>query len=558
MTDKSLDKSNDLLKGQSIEEAKKNIAKRSKNKVNDNKEETEEVSQSLIFGRSIKEDSSNKTKEEKDGKTYPIFLSEESREGVTLFLGLAKSGKSQFIIPSLFKQDLDKKDAGMTIICSQKDLAYTLYAMAKDAKRKVVLIKPSTNFAILNELLKMDEWNYKYIDQYVIDYKKAIEKREVVIIDMEYDYYRNDAVRATIILLLQFQTDMTMTPETKKRKHYFYIDDCQRYLPFIEMLIESGKAYNVYTNLFFQGRNQFKTNEKDYTGFVDNNVRNTILMNNLNFDDCKYYAEKLCPKDIEYKDYLYDMNHMKYGWFSYDIQDQNHQTQSGKGILQGLGKEYSNRIKKKAIKYRKQLTKVNDNAHNIFLLQPEIQMLHNQNSQRKINLYKDEFSEVKEEIASDTLNKNIQNTAPTSEVISDKNSEENIKDISQDTIPDITGMPAELDIPSIKEEDSGEFSLLADVDGLEPDVPDDFDMMMPDDIPDIELTENKEDKEDLDIDSTLDASYSNDDDEIEMDEKMEYATTLTKFKGKSNSYLIFPEIVKSMQKQFNDEVKKVK
>ena len=558
MTDKSLDKSNDLLKGQSIEEAKKNIAKRSKNKVNDNKEEVEEVSQSLIFGRSIKEDSSNKTKEEKDGKTYPIFLSEESREGVTLFLKLAKSGKSQFIIPSLFKQDLDKKDAGMTIICSQKDLAYTLYAMTKDAKRKVVLIKPSTNFAILNELLKMDEWNYKYIDQYVIDYKKAIEKREVVIIDMEYDYYRNDAVRATIMLLLQFQTDMTMTPETKKRKHYFYIDDCQRYLPFIEMLIESGKAYNVYTNLFFQGRNQFKTNEKDYTGFVDNNVRNTILMNNLNFDDCKYYAEKLCPKEIEYKDYLYDMNHMKYGWFSYDIQDQNHQTQSGKGILQGLGKEYNNRIKKKAIKYRKQLTKVNDNAHNIFLLQPEIQMLHNQNSQRKINLYKDEFSEVKEEIASDTLNKNIQNTAPTSEVISDKNSEENIKDISQDTIPDITGMPAELDIPSIKEEDSGEFSLLADVDGLEPDVPDDFDMMMPDDIPDIELTENKEDKEDLDIDSTLDASYSNDDDEIEMDEKMEYATTLTKFKGKSNSYLIFPEIVKSMQKQFNDEVKKIK
>ena len=430
--------------------------------------------------------------------------------------------------------------------------------MAKDAKRKVVLIKPSTNFAILNELLKMDEWNYKYIDQYVIDYKKAIEKREVVIIDMEYDYYRNDAVRATIMLLLQFQTDMTMTPETKKRKHYFYIDDCQRYLPFIEMLIESGKAYNVYTNLFFQGRNQFKTNEKDYTGFVDNNVRNTVLMNNLNFDDCKYYAEKLCPKDIEYKDYLYDMNHMKYGWFSYDIQDQNHQTQSGKGILQGLGKEYNNRIKKKAIKYRKQLTKVNDNAHNIFLLQPEIQMLHNQNSQRKINLYKDEFSEVKEEIASDTLNKNIQNTAPTSEVISDKSNEENIKDISQDTIPDITGMPAELDIPSIKEEDSGEFSLLADVDGLEPDVPDDFDMMMPDDIPDIELTENKEDKEDLDIDSTLDASYSNDDDEIEMDEKMEYATTITKFKGKSNSYLIFPEIVKSMQKQFNDEVKKIK
>ena len=233
MTDKSLDKSNDLLKGQSIEEAKKNIAKRSKNKVNDNKEEAEEISQSLIFGRSIKEDSSNKTKEERDGKTYPIFLSEESREGVTLFLGLAKSGKSQFIIPSLFKQDLDKKDAGMTIICSQKDLAYTLYAMAKDAKRKVVLIKPSTNFAILNELLKMDEWNYKYIDQYVIDYKKAIEKREVVIIDMEYDYYRNDAVRATIMLLLQFQTDMTMTPETKKRKHYFYIDDCQRYLPFI-------------------------------------------------------------------------------------------------------------------------------------------------------------------------------------------------------------------------------------------------------------------------------------------------------------------------------------
>ena len=556
MTDKSLDKSNDLLKGQSIEEAKKNIAKRSKNKVNDNKEEIEEVSQSLIFGRSIKEDSSNKTKEEKDGKTYPIFLSEESREGVTLFLGLAKSGKSQFIIPSLFKQDLDKKDAGMTIICSQKDLAYTLYAMAKDAKRKVVLIKPSTNFAILNELLKMDEWNYKYIDQYVIDYKKAIEKREVVIIDMEYDYYRNDAVRATIMLLLQFQTDMTMTPETKKRKHYFYIDDCQRYLPFIEMLIESGKAYNVYTNLFFQGRNQFKTNEKDYTGFVDNNVRNTILMNNLNFDDCKYYAEKLCPKNIEYKDYLYDMNHMKYGWFSYDVQDQNHQTQSGKGILQGLGKEYNNRIKKKAIKYRKQLTKVNDNAHNIFLLQPEIQMLHNQNSQRRINLYKDEFNEVKEEMTLDTSNKDVQTL--TSKASSDKDNKENITDAPQDVIPDIAEMPAELDIPSIKEEDNGEFSLLADVDGLEPDVPDDFDMMMPDDIPDIELTENKENKEDLDIDSTLDASYSNDDDEIEMDEKMEYATTITKFKGKSNSYLIFPEIVKSMQKQFNDEVKKIK
>jgi hypothetical protein len=187
-----------------------------------------------------------------------IYINDDARRSSTMVLGVKNSGKSQFVIPMFVEQDLKQKDTGMTIIVGQRDMAYLLYAMAKKARRKVKLLKPEVNFDILNQLLWSDQWDYDFINNNVIDYKKEIHEKTVIIIDMEYYHYRNNAVRAASMLILQLITDMCATQATGKRRHFVYIDDAQRYLPFLELLLSDGDSYNMSTILFFQGRKQLQ------------------------------------------------------------------------------------------------------------------------------------------------------------------------------------------------------------------------------------------------------------------------------------------------------------
>lgn len=325
-----------------------------------------------------------------------IELSEESRFLNTLVLGKKKSGKTNNLMLSFVKQDLENSDCGLTIITSKKDIAYTIAAMAKEAGRKnkdIIVLKPSASFNVINEMLWMKEYNYEQIAS-MIDYKDAIKKKKVIIIDMEYSKYRDYALRATAMLLMQLQLDMQDVKKTMKRKHFVYIDDAISYFPFIELLLTTGEEYNVATMLFMQSReelNVFK-NKETYFSLLDNNVRNIIYTSAINYNDALFYHKQLIFKktiplntdNTELKILLYvknnpnlvavkeDMKGNSVSVFShygmetmmnrttgniiYKIISKNGNRQIGECKTYRQSPEYSEKIRKRAIKERKNLS----------------------------------------------------------------------------------------------------------------------------------------------------------------------------------------------------------
>lgn len=319
-----------------------------------------------------------------------ISISDESRQSSIMVIGAKNSGKSQYVIPMFAKQDFQQKDTGMTIIVGQRDMAYLLYAMAKKAKRKVVLLKPEINFDILSELLWAPEWDYDYINDNVINYAKAIHDKEIVIIDMEYYHYRTNAVRATSMLLMQLVTDMAAVQETGKYRHFVYVDNAERYLPFLELLLTDGSSYNMSTILFFQGRNTFKAYGTDYTTMLDNNVMNTILMPNLNWEDTQYYASRLCPANWPIKKFLPHFYKREYTRFAYDIINDAFERQTGSdGHLFIIKEDEMEGYRKAARKYRKELKQDfrEDTALRKSLMQEEERQLNIRKSKETKKVY---------------------------------------------------------------------------------------------------------------------------------------------------------------------------
>lgn len=322
-------------------------------------------------------------------------ISEANRMSNTLVLGKKKTGKSNNILTSFAKQDFEKKDCGLTFVVSRKDMAYTLYEIARDAGRKakdIVMLKPSASFRIANEFVWQKKYSYNQVADF-IDYKDAIKKKKVIIIDMEYSHYRDLAISATAMLLMQLQVDMQDVQATLKRKHFVYIDDAYSYMPFIELLLTTGNEYNVGTMLFMQSREELNINsseKENYTCLLDNNIRNLILTSGLNTSDAEFYrkqliSSKLLPYDdsrldqklhlyananpnlVEVKEgkagYViyscYSMNTMvcrKPGNIIYETIDSNGQKVSGTCQLLSVTEEYMKRIQKRAIKTRKKMT----------------------------------------------------------------------------------------------------------------------------------------------------------------------------------------------------------
>lgn len=281
----------------------------------------------------------------------PVFISEKSRYGNLLILGAKNSGKSSTVLPMLARQDIMNGDCGLTFVVDKKDIAYTLYAMAKEQGRKVEMLKPSANFDIANDFIQRDKYDYAYINECVIDYKDAIKKKKVVIIDMEYAKYRQSAIRATAMLLMQLQIDMQDTQATLKRPHFVYIDDAHRYLPFIELLLTSGDDYGMATVLLMQGRSLLNIYDADYASLIDVNVRNTILMNGITFDDAKYYSDRFF--DIP----LREIVDRKEGQIMYEIVNNISTRTTGKCGLVFVQDAIKTAIEEKAKKARKQLNK---------------------------------------------------------------------------------------------------------------------------------------------------------------------------------------------------------
>lgn len=274
-----------------------NSGNKKNNKQKDNVvKETKPVNENL-FKDDDEEDEINKIVIGLNDKKKKIFIPESSRYFNTLVLGTKATGKTAGVLPLLVEQDLKNKDYGCTIVVSKNEMAYNLYALAKQYKRDVIILKPSINNEIANKFLWRNDYNYDYINENIINYKEAIKKRQIVIIDMEILKHKSDGLKAVAMLLLQLQLDMQETDITQKKPHFLYVDDGQYYLPFLENLFTFSDNYNLGITLFLQSRAQLTKNNKDYSYMIDNNIRNLLILNSLDKQDVDYYKERL----YEYK-----------------------------------------------------------------------------------------------------------------------------------------------------------------------------------------------------------------------------------------------------------------
>lgn len=229
-------------------------------------------------------------------KNKELFIPEKSRYLNSLVIGTKGSGKTTSVLPMFVEQDLKRKNAGMTIISTSKEMSYNLYSLAKKYKRKIHFLKPSINNEITNKFLWMQDYNYDYINENIINYKEAIKKKDVVIIDMELLKYKSDALKTTAMLLLQLRLDIQETDITQRCPHFLYVDDAYNYLKFLEDLLIYSDNYNLGVTLFLQSRNQLVTPNRDYTSMINNNIRTTMLLNNITIEDYNYYKDKFFEK----------------------------------------------------------------------------------------------------------------------------------------------------------------------------------------------------------------------------------------------------------------------
>ncbi|MCC0672184.1 MULTISPECIES: conjugal transfer protein TraG [unclassified Clostridioides] len=281
-----------------------------------------------------------------------IFISQKNRYLNMIVLGKKGTGKTSKVLPTLASQDLQNKKIGMTLIVTKKEMAYTLNALAKEYDREVVFLKVSTNIEILNHFLFMDKYEYDYINENIINYKEAIKKKKIVIIDMEVAKYKYNAINAVKMLLLQLTLDIQETDITQRNPHILYIDDSFYYLDSLEYLLNYSDDYNIGLILFFQSRNQFLLNNKDYTALLDNNIRTTILLNSLNVEDVQYYQKRIYEKKNPSDFYQQHLNS-----FLYESLKSTGVRIVGSGQFKFLDNEFIENLEKKSKRLRNKLIK---------------------------------------------------------------------------------------------------------------------------------------------------------------------------------------------------------
>ncbi|HBG8471021.1 TPA: conjugal transfer protein TraG [Clostridioides difficile] len=281
-----------------------------------------------------------------------IFISQKSRYLNMIVLGKKGTGKTSKVLPTLASQDLQNKNIGMTLIVTKKEMAYTLNALAKEFDREVVFLKVSTNIEILNHFLFMEKYDYDYVNENIINYKEAIKKKKIVIIDMEVAKYKYNAINAVKMLLLQLTLDIQETDITKRNPHFIYIDDSFYYLDSLEYLLNYSDDYNISLILFFQSRNQFLLNDKDYTALLDNNIRTTILLNALNVEDVEYYQKRIYEKKNPSDFWQQHLN-----FFLYESLNATGKRIVGSGQFKFLDKEFIENLEKKSKRLRNKLIK---------------------------------------------------------------------------------------------------------------------------------------------------------------------------------------------------------
>lgn len=328
----------------------------------------------LVLGEVIQKDKGKDIPKQKE----KVFLDDEARKSNLLIISTKNSGKSNTLIPYMYLQDIKNENAGLTFFIGRSRLAFYLYTIAKENSRKVRLIKPSVDKDVLDKLI-YSKYNSKdlaeYINTHIIDYAQAIRNKEIIIIDMEYERYSLLSYKANVALLLQLQEAMAKEEVTLKRRHYVYIDEAYRYLEYLSNLLQYGDDYNVSTTLFFGSRSQFISKGKDYTSLIDINVRNTLLLQGITYEDAIYYSKRIDLPEVHNPDRYFneaqikDLMNRKYGEFTYEILGkEDYVRKIGVGQLYKIATEDVENYERKAERYIRKFKKGLDDSNELTML----------------------------------------------------------------------------------------------------------------------------------------------------------------------------------------------
>ena len=276
-------------------------------------------------------------------KKLPLYIQEANRLKHLVVVGTKGTGKSTGLLPSLVKQDIEDKKVGVTIIAGEKETALLLYALAKRAGREIVVVKPSlTDSGKL--LLAKKSYDYEGIKEDVLDFEKAIQKKQIVIIDMEFARYQERAIQGVAYMLTALQEAVVKENEVNITKHYLYVDDAYLYLPYLKSHLYSGKDYGLGCTLFLESRLQLVKPEE--RAIVDSMIRNTMLMSGLTLEDAVHYSEDVYEKPIP------AMRNRSLKEFIYSTTDKEGRRTQGSGKFQFLSDELLQSLRLAIPRYR--------------------------------------------------------------------------------------------------------------------------------------------------------------------------------------------------------------
>lgn len=287
----------------------------------------------------------------------------------TLVLGNKFTGKSSVVLKSLAYQTILNKNVGAFFVTSTKDLSYEIYTLAKQHKRRILYINPSIDN---NVDLAIKNKEFKNIE-YIYDFEKLIFSNYIVIVDVELMKTKDNGIEFVDFLISKLEKSLYNNENIYHKPFILFIDDAFNYLDSLSNIIYYGNQYNISNILFFQNRNQFKTESKDYSSFLESNISNLILMNNINYEDVKYY-ENVFNLDISSK-------LVKKGDIFYSLKDLNGMTLNNFGEL-----DYNSSIdiiiNKKLNSVKKSLKKKKSNTNNkesLTIKKEEIQIISSEN-----------------------------------------------------------------------------------------------------------------------------------------------------------------------------------
>ncbi|MGU8718862.1 hypothetical protein [Clostridium perfringens] len=278
---------------------------------------------------------------ESSNKKY-VYLQDKNRYLNSIFIGKNGVGKTSKVLMNLVKADIENPNCGATIVVNNEEVAFDIFALAKINKRKVHFINPYMDVPYLYNFMNLSCYDYDFIKSDVIDYKKAIKNKMIVIVNIDYLKYNLFSKKIVSMILNQLKIDMTDIQETGKTPHFLYIDDAYLYEKDITQLMGRGKEYNIGTYLFSNSIKEFE----NYSSDIEPYVSNIFLFYNISKYDVEHFQNIFYSYDIS-KFYIGSKNSFIYEAVGSSEKKNNF------GYFKYIDREELDLIRKKSKSFRK-------------------------------------------------------------------------------------------------------------------------------------------------------------------------------------------------------------